>query len=107
MAEMSPGAWYWLVRNADYTLVINVKTALHLIPSGIMRPGRLYISNGVVLTGKPFEEIEGLEKAGVEVQLTPAHQRNLPVDPALPLRPSAFAGGLSRKGGIEIGTTGR
>ena len=57
--------------NAGHTLVINgVKTALHLIPSGIMRPGvKCYIGNGVVLSGaKLFEEIEGLEKAGVEVR---------------------------------------
>ena len=57
--------------NAGHTLVINgVKTALHLIPSGIMRPGvRCYIGNGVVLSAaKLFEEIEGLEKAGVEVR---------------------------------------
>eukprot|EP01030_Chromulinospumella_sphaerica_P017584 gene17584-17417_t len=38
--------------NAGHTLVINgVKTALHLIPSGIMRPGvKCYIGNGVVLS---------------------------------------------------------
>jgi adenylosuccinate synthase len=57
--------------NAGHTLVINgVKTALHLIPSGIMRPGvKCYIGNGVVLSAaKLFEEIEGLEKAGVEVR---------------------------------------
>src|SRR5665647_2401241 len=53
--------------NAGHTLVINgVKTALHLIPSGIMRPGvKCYIGNGVVLSAaKLFEEIAGLEKAG-------------------------------------------
>ena len=57
--------------NAGHTLVINgVKTALHLIPSGIMRAGvKCYIGNGVVLSaGKLFEEIAGLEKAGVEVR---------------------------------------
>jgi adenylosuccinate synthase len=57
--------------NAGHTLVINgVKTALHLIPSGIMRPGvTCYIGNGVVLSvAKLIEEIEGLEKAGVEVR---------------------------------------
>ena len=57
--------------NAGHTLVINgVKTALHLIPSGIMRAGvTCYIGNGVVLSpAKLFEEIEGLEKAGVEVR---------------------------------------
>ena len=55
--------------NAGHTLVINgVKTALHLIPSGIMRPGvTCYIGNGVVLSvSKLLEEIEGLEKAGVQ-----------------------------------------
>ena len=57
--------------NAGHTLVINgVKTALHLIPSGIMRPGvKCYIGNGVVLSmSKLLEEIAGLEKAGVEVR---------------------------------------
>ena len=57
--------------NAGHTLVINgKKTALHLIPSGIMRPGvKCYIGNGVVLSaGKLFEEIVGLEQAGVEVR---------------------------------------
>ena len=57
--------------NAGHTLVINgVKTALHLIPSGIMRPGvKCYIGNGVVLSAaKLFEEIAGLEKVGVKVR---------------------------------------
>jgi adenylosuccinate synthase len=57
--------------NAGHTLVINgVKTALHLIPSGIMRPGvKCYIGNGVVLSAaKLFEEIEGLEKVGIELR---------------------------------------
>jgi adenylosuccinate synthase len=72
--------------NAGHTLVINgVKTALHLIPSGIMRPGvKCYIGNGVVLSAaKLFEEIEGLEKAGRRSALAPAHQRSLPADPAV------------------------
>jgi adenylosuccinate synthase len=67
--------------NAGHTLVINgVKTALHLIPSGIMRPGvKCYIGNGVVLSAaKLFEEIEGLEKARCRGALAPAHQRSLP-----------------------------
>jgi adenylosuccinate synthase len=57
--------------NAGHTLVINgKKTALQLIPSGIMREGvACYIGNGVVLD--PFHllgEIERLEAAGVEVR---------------------------------------
>jgi adenylosuccinate synthase len=57
--------------NAGHTLVIKgVKTALHLIPSGIMRPGVVcYIGNGVVLSmSKLLEEIAGLEAAGVSVR---------------------------------------
>src|SRR3990167_2239879 len=75
--------------NAGHTLVINgVKTALHLIPSGIMRAGvKCYIGNGVVLSAaKLFEEIEGLEKAGLDVAREAAREQ----------------------GGTEkIGTTGR
>lgn len=57
--------------NAGHTLVINgVKTALNLIPSGIMRPEvRCYIGNGVVLSVEHlFAEIERLEAIGVEVR---------------------------------------
>ena len=97
--------------NAGHTLVINgVKTALHLIPSGIMRPGvRCYIGNGVVLSAaKLFEEIEGLEKAGVEVRsrlrISEACPLILPFHAALDVAREAFR----EKGGTEkIGTTGR
>jgi adenylosuccinate synthase len=97
--------------NAGHTLVINgVKTALHLIPSGIMRAGvKCYIGNGVVLSAaKLFEEIEGLEKAGVEVRsrlrVSEACPLILPFHAALDQAREAFR----TKGGIEkIGTTGR
>ncbi len=57
--------------NAGHTLVINGrKTALQLIPSGVMREGvACYIGNGVV--GDPvhlLSEIERLEAIGVEVR---------------------------------------
>src|SRR5437773_482838 len=112
LTEMSQG----VVRfqgghNAGHTLVINgVKTALHLIPSGIMRPGvKCYIGNGVVLSAaKLLEEIEGLEKAGIEVR------SRLRISEACPLiLPFHAALDLAREtrreqGGIEkIGTTGR
>ncbi len=97
--------------NAGHTLVINgVKTALHLIPSGIMRPGvKCYIGNGVVLSvAKLFEEIEGLEKAGVEVR------SRLRVSEACPLiLPFHVAIDVAREAAREhqgtekIGTTGR
>ncbi len=97
--------------NAGHTLVINgVKTALHLIPSGIMRPGvKCYIGNGVVLSpAKLFEEITGLEKAGVEVRsrlrISEACPLILPVHVALDVAREAFR----EKGGTaKIGTTGR
>ncbi|HEY1104249.1 MAG TPA: adenylosuccinate synthase [Burkholderiaceae bacterium] len=97
--------------NAGHTLVINgVKTALHLIPSGIMRPGvKCYIGNGVVLSAaKLLEEIEGLEKAGVEVR------SRLRISEACPLiLPFHAALDIAREvareqcGNAKIGTTGR
>src|SRR5579885_2127344 len=57
--------------NAGHTLVIGgVKTALNLIPSGIMRPGvECLIGNGVVLyVPRLLEEIAALESRGVEVR---------------------------------------
>ncbi len=97
--------------NAGHTLVINgVKTALHLIPSGIMRPGvRCYIGNGVVLSAaKLLEEIEGLERADVEVRsrlrISEACPLILPVHVALDVAREA----AREQGGIDrIGTTGR
>ncbi|MDP3139400.1 MAG: adenylosuccinate synthetase, partial [Burkholderiaceae bacterium] len=97
--------------NAGHTLVINgVKTALHLIPSGIMRPGvKCYIGNGVVLSAaKLFEEIEGLEKAGVEVRsrlrISEACPLILPFHAALDVAREARR---ESGGNARIGTTGR
>ena len=97
--------------NAGHTLVIHgVKTALHLIPSGIMRAGvKCYIGNGVVLSpAKLFEEIEGLEKVGVELRsrlrISEACPLILPFHAALDVAREA----AREKGGNEkIGTTGR
>jgi adenylosuccinate synthase len=97
--------------NAGHTLVINgVKTALHLIPSGIMRPGvKCYIGNGVVLSlPKLFEEMAGLEQAGVEVRsrlrISEACPLILPFHQALDVAREA----RREQGGTEkIGTTGR
>jgi adenylosuccinate synthase len=57
--------------NAGHTLVIKgVKTALQLIPSGVMRAGvACYIGNGVVVDpAHLLGEIDRLEKIGVEVR---------------------------------------
>ena len=97
--------------NAGHTLVINgVKTALHLIPSGIMRPGvKCYIGNGVVLSvTKLLEEIAGLEKAGVEVRsrlrVSEACPLILPFHAVLDIAREAAK---TRAGAEKIGTTGR
>jgi adenylosuccinate synthase len=61
--------------NAGHTLVVNgKKTVLHLIPSGVLHPGKTcIIANGVVFDPKVFfEEIESLETSGVFKQ--PAHE---------------------------------
>jgi adenylosuccinate synthase len=97
--------------NAGHTLVINgVKTALHLIPSGIMRPGvKCYIGNGVVLSiTKLLEEIAGLEKAQVEVRsrlrISEACPLILPFHAAIDMAREAAK---EKEGSAKIGTTGR
>jgi len=97
--------------NAGHTIVINgVKTALHLVPSGIMRPGvKCYIGNGVVLSvAKLLEEIGALEAAGVELRsrlrISEACPLILPFHAALDVAREA----AREKGGqAKIGTTGR
>ena len=97
--------------NAGHTLVINgVKTALHLIPSGIMRPGvKCYIGNGVVLAaGKLLEEIAGLEAASVEVRSRLRVSEGCPL--ILPFHAAldvAREAAKEKAGTAKIGTTGR
>ncbi len=53
--------------NAGHTLVVNgKKTVLHLIPSGVLHPGKIcLIANGVVFDPTVFfEEIESLQNTG-------------------------------------------
>jgi adenylosuccinate synthase len=97
--------------NAGHTLVINgVKTALNLIPSGIMRPGvKCYIGNGVVLsTEQLFKEIERLEAIGVEVRsrlrVSEACPLILPFHAALDVAREAVR---ENAGSEKIGTTGK
>ena len=97
--------------NAGHTLVINgVKTALHLIPSGIMRPGvTCYIGNGVVLSaGKLLEEIRGLEHVRIDVRsrlrISEACPLILPFHAVIDVAREA----AKEKAGVaKIGTTGR
>ena len=94
--------------NAGHTLVIGgQKTVLHLIPSGILRPGvRCYIGNGVVVSPQALlDELAMLENAGIEVQ------DRLTISDACPLiLPYHVALDQARenaKGEGKIGTTGR
>ncbi|PIE41208.1 MAG: adenylosuccinate synthase [Gammaproteobacteria bacterium] len=94
--------------NAGHTLVIDgVKTALHLIPSGILRDNvKCLIGNGVVISPEAIiEEIEMLEKRGVPVR------ERLRLSPACPLiLPYHVALDQARevaRGNAKIGTTGR
>ncbi len=97
--------------NAGHTLVINGhKTALQLIPSGIMRPGvACFIGNGVVVDPEHLMlEIGRLEAAGVEVR------GRLRISESCPLvLPSHVALDLARESSREsrglgkIGTTGK
>jgi len=94
--------------NAGHTLVINgQKTALQLIPSGIMRAGvACYIGNGVVLSVPDLlREIDKLEAIGVEVT------SRLKVSEACPIiLPYHVAVDVARevaRGDAKIGTTGK
>jgi adenylosuccinate synthase len=97
--------------NAGHTLVIaGRKTALQLIPSGVMRPGvSCYIGNGVVVDpAHLLGEVERLEALGIDVRsrlfvsescplILPFH---VAVDQAREARREGLAGG-------KIGTTGK
>ena len=94
--------------NAGHTLVIDgKKTALHLIPSGILRDHvTCVIGNGVVLAPDAlFKEINMLEERGVEVR------ERLKVSGSCPLiLPHHIAIDQAREqslGKSKIGTTGR
>ena len=94
--------------NAGHTLVIDgVKTVLHVIPSGILRPGvQCLIGNGVVLAAQPMlDEVRDLESKGVPVR------DRLRISPACPLILSYHvaldAAREESLGDQKIGTTGR
>ncbi len=94
--------------NAGHTLIIGgEKTVLHLIPSGILRPGvTCVIGNGVVVhLPSLLKEIDALETRGISVA------NRLKISPACPLiLPSHIALDQAReqaRGLRAIGTTGR
>ncbi len=94
--------------NAGHTLVIGgQKTALQLIPSGIMRAGvACYIGNGVVLSVPDLlREIDKLEASGVEVMSRLKVSEACPV--ILPYHTALDAAREAARGAAKIGTTGK
>lgn len=94
--------------NAGHTLVIGgQKTALQLIPSGIMRAGvACYIGNGVVLSVPDLlREIDKLEASGVEVTSRLKVSEACPV--ILPYHTALDAAREAARGANKIGTTGK
>lgn len=94
--------------NAGHTLVIGgKKTALQLIPSGIMREGvACYIGNGVVLSVPDLlREIDKLQAAGVEVASRLKVSEACPI--ILPYHTALDAAREVARGAAKIGTTGK
>ncbi len=94
--------------NAGHTLVIGgKKTVLHLIPSGILRAKvACYIGNGVVLSPQALlEEVDTLERAGVDVQSRVKISEACPL--ILPYHVALDQAREAAKGVGKIGTTGR
>jgi adenylosuccinate synthase len=94
--------------NAGHTLVIGgQKTALQLIPSGIMRAGvACYIGNGVVLSVPDLlREIDKLEGSGVEVASRLKVSEACPL--ILPYHTALDAAREFARGAAKIGTTGK
>jgi adenylosuccinate synthase len=95
--------------NAGHTLVIDGATyKLSLLPSGVVRPGKLsVIGNGVVLDPQALlEEIDRLAAQGVAV--TPTNLRIAEnVTLILPLHQQLDVARETSNSGTRIGTTGR
>ena len=95
--------------NAGHTLVIDgVTYKMSLLPSGVVRPGKLsIIGNGVVLDPWALlDEIETIRGQGIEV--TPENLRiadNAPL--ILPLHRNLDQAREEARGSAKIGTTGR
>ena len=94
--------------NAGHTLVVNgEKTALHLIPSGILRPHvRCVIGNGVVLSPIALvKEIKMLEARGHRVVDRLAVSTNCPL--IMQVHVALDQARELARGDAKIGTTGR
>ncbi|MFL5263379.1 MAG: adenylosuccinate synthase [Anaeromyxobacteraceae bacterium] len=95
--------------NAGHTLVVGgEKTVLHLIPSGILHPGKAcVVGNGVVVDPEVFaHEVDALKKRGL---LTDDAQLVLSLDAhvIMPWHKAVDVAREQRMGAGKIGTTGR
>ncbi len=97
--------------NAGHTLVIKgVKTALQLIPSGVMREGvACYIGNGVVVDPVHLlGEIERLEKIGLDVRSRLYVSESCPLILPVHVELDRAREALRETSGVgKIGTTGK
>lgn len=94
--------------NAGHTIVIDgEKTALHLIPSGILREGvNCVIGNGVVLSITALlKEMQMLEERGVPVRERLKVSQGCPL--ILPVHVALDQAREVKRGAGKIGTTGR
>lgn len=95
--------------NAGHTVIVDgIKYILHLIPSGILHPGkRCFIGNGVVLDPVVFcAELSDLKKQGIDVspsRLSISRNTHL----IMPYHKVLDQARESNKGDGKIGTTGR
>ena len=95
--------------NAGHTLVVGgTKTVLHLVPSGILHPGkRCFIGNGVVVDPEALDdEIELLKGRGLLTdpqQLVVSENAHV----ILPYHKRIDVGREQKTGRTKIGTTGR
>ncbi len=95
--------------NAGHTLVIDgVTYKLHLLPSGVARPGKMsIIGNGVVIDPKALlTEIDNVKSQGIDISaenLMIAENATL----ILPIHPMLYIAMEEARGAKKIGTTGR
>ncbi|MEO5656489.1 MAG: adenylosuccinate synthase [Nitrospiria bacterium] len=94
--------------NAGHTVVVGPQQfVLHLVPSGILHPGKVgVIGNGVVIDPAALiEEIDGLASRGIELhdRLFVSHRAHL----IMPYHKAIDKESEKLKGARKIGTTGR
>ena len=93
--------------NAGHSVKIGEELfALHLVPSGILRPGKMaVIGNGVVIDpGVLLDELDKLEKRGVSVKNLRISDRAHVIMPYHKMLDGAEE---RMRGGAKVGTTGR